>query len=122
MTHDESVVIAYNLGALELEWTQLAVYDQPIGIRLLLLDASTGAEHYLIRYPTGLKAKRHRHSVAQSVVVLEGKLEVNGTVIGPGSYCHFPRGVPMHHAPAGDEDCLFVTIFHGTFDVEVVLP
>jgi quercetin dioxygenase-like cupin family protein len=121
MAHEETEFFAYNLGDLELERSQPAIYDQPIGIRLLLLDVVTGAKHYLMRYPSGLKAQWHRHSTDQTVVVLEGKLKVNDTIIGPGSYCHFPRDVPMHHAPAGDEDCLFVTIFHGTFETEVEL-
>ncbi len=50
--------------------------------------------------------------------MLDGRLEVNGEVIGPGAYVHFPAGHAMHHAPAGDGSCLFVTIFHGPFDVE----
>ena len=28
--------------------------------------------------------------------------------------------VPMHHAPAGDEGCLFLILFDGPFDVEPV--
>ena len=31
-----------------------AIYDRDIGMRLLYQD--TGAEHYLIRYPAGLRA------------------------------------------------------------------
>jgi hypothetical protein len=37
--------------------------------------------------------------------------------IGPGAYAHFPAGTVMHHVPADDAPCLFVTIFHGPFDV-----
>ena len=54
------------------------------------------------------------------VVVIEGQLDVNGQVVGPGSYCHFPGGEPMRHAPAGDGPCLFVIIFDGPVDVEPV--
>jgi hypothetical protein len=52
-----------------------------------------------------------------TIVVLDGRLDVNGTVIGSGAYCHFPAGEAMRHQPAGDEPCLFVTVFHGPFDV-----
>jgi hypothetical protein len=45
---------------------------------------------------------------------------VNGEVIGPGAYRHLPAGETMFHAPAGGEACLFVTNFHGPFDVEPV--
>ena len=53
-------------------------------------------------------------------MVLEGALEANGRIVGPGAYCHFPAGEPMHHGPANGESCLFVIMFHGPFDVEPV--
>jgi hypothetical protein len=45
---------------------------------------------------------------------------VNDVVVGPGAYCHFPAGEVMFHAPADDEGCVFVIIFHGPYDVEAV--
>ncbi|MDQ3890019.1 MAG: cupin domain-containing protein [Actinomycetota bacterium] len=114
---DGSAVIVDELRDLELESAQPVIYDRPIGLRLLFQDRESGAEHYLIRYPAGLRAKRHRHSVAHTILVLEGRLEANGQTVGPGAYCHFPPNEPMRHAPAEGESCLFVTIFHGPFDV-----
>ncbi len=70
-----------------------------------------------MRYPAQLRARWHRHTAAHTIVVLEGGLEVNGRVIGPGSYCHLPAGEPMHHAPAPGGGCLFVIVFDGPFDV-----
>jgi quercetin dioxygenase-like cupin family protein len=87
-------------------------------VRLLYRDPDTEAEHYLIRYPGDLTARVHRHTAAQTIVVLDGRLVVNGAVLGPGSYCHFPGGEPMHHAPADGEPCLFVTMFDGPLDAE----
>lgn len=117
MGTDRAVVVDGLVG-LRLETTRPVIYDRPIAVRLLYRDPRTGAEHYLVRYPAGLRAQWHRHTAAHTVVVLEGRLEVNGTVIGPGGYCHLPAGEPMHHAPAEGEDCLFVTVFDGPFDVE----
>lgn len=97
-----------------------AVYDRPIGLRLLHEDPKSGEEHYLIRYPAGVKGRVHQHSAAHTIVVLEGNLDANGQIIGPGSYAHFPAGQPMQHQSGGDEDCLFVIMFHGPFDVEVL--
>jgi quercetin dioxygenase-like cupin family protein len=111
-------VIVGGLGALELSESRPAIYDRPIGLRLLHQDPVTGAEHYLVRYPAGLRAQRHRHTAAHTIVVLEGRLEANGRVVGPGAYCHFPAGAPMHHAPADDGPCLLVVLFDGPFDVE----
>ena len=110
-------VIVDKLATLELERSEPLIYDRPIGIRLLYHDPRSGAEHYLVRYPAGLKALPHRHTAAQTVVVLEGQFEVNGKTLGPGAYCHFPGGEAAHHAPGGSDPCLFVTIFDGPFDV-----
>jgi quercetin dioxygenase-like cupin family protein len=113
-------IIVDGLGSEELGRSQPVIYDREIGLRLLYQDPDSGEEHYVIRYPAGLKARLHRHTAAQTIVVLEGRLEVNNQVIGPGAYCHFPPGEKMHHAPAEDGSCLFVTVFHGPFDVEPI--
>jgi len=117
---DGEPIIVEGLGGLDLPESQPSVYDQPIGLRPLYLDSESGTEHYLVRYPPGLVARRHRHSVAHTIVVLEGDLAVNGRVVGPGTFCHFPAGEPMHHSSTSDVSCLLVVIFHGPFDVEPV--
>lgn len=112
-----AAVILSGLDALLLDTSQLEIYSAPIGRRLLHQDPVNGAEHYLIRYPAGLEAASHTHTAAHTIVVLQGQLVANGRVVGPHAYVHFPAGTEMHHAPAGDEGCLFVTIFDGPFDV-----
>ena len=113
-------VLVDDLRSLELRPATPGVYDQPIGLRLLYQDPESGEEHYVGRYPAGLRAQAHRHTAAHTIVVLEGRMQVNGQVIGPGAYAHFPGGEVMHHAPADDAPCLFVILFHGPFDVEAV--
>jgi quercetin dioxygenase-like cupin family protein len=113
-------ILLDNLRSVEVGRSQLSIYDREIGLRLLYQDPDSGAEHYLIRYPAGLKTRLHRHTAAHTIVVLEGRLEVNDQVIGPGSYCHFPAGETMRHAPAENHSCLFVTIFHGPFDAQPI--
>lgn len=97
-----------------------AVYDRPIGLRLLHEDPESGEEHYLIRYPAGVQGRVHRHTAAHTIVVLEGELDANGEIIGPGSYAHFPADQPMRHQAGGDRACLFVVLFHGPFDVQIL--
>ncbi|HEX2031641.1 MAG TPA: cupin domain-containing protein [Actinomycetota bacterium] len=119
MAYGEAIILD-RLGSVELEPARPVIYDRDIGLRLLHRDPATGAEHYVVRYPAGLRAVAHRHTAAQTIVVLEGRLHVNDRVIGPGGYCHVPPGETMRHAPAGGDPCLFLTVFHGPFDVEPV--
>jgi quercetin dioxygenase-like cupin family protein len=115
--------VVEDVGALALEppgEAAAAIYDRPIGLRLLHRDRASGEEHYVVRYPAGLQGRIHRHTAAHTMVVLEGHLDANGQILGPGSYAHFPAGETMRHQAAGDGDCLFVLIFHGPFDVEIV--
>lgn len=115
-----AAIIVDNLDSVQMDRSHPVIYDREIGVRLLYEDPESGAEHYLIRYPAGLKARLHRHTAAHTIVILEGRLAVNDGVIGPGAYCHFPAGETMFHAPAEGAACLFITIFHGPFDVEPV--
>jgi quercetin dioxygenase-like cupin family protein len=110
-------VVHTALASSELSESQPVIYDRPIALRLLHRDRGSGAEHYLVRYPVGLQSQPHTHTAAHTVVVLEGRLEANGQLLGPGSYCHFPAGEVMQHQPAAGHDCLFVTVFDGPFDV-----
>ena len=115
-------VIVHDPARLRLRETSQPVYDRPFELRVLYEDSRSGGEHYVVRYPAGLVAQEHRHTAAHTIVVLEGALEVNGQTVGPGAYCHFPGGVPMHHAPAGGEACVFLLLFDGPFDVQALSP
>lgn len=112
--------VVRDLGTLVLPTRKLAAYDRPIGILLLNADEATRVEVYVIEYPAGLVAAWHRHSVPHTMLVLTGRLEVNGDVIGPGSLCRYLGGMPMHHAPADGEACRFLMIFEGESDLEII--
>ena len=115
--------IVDDLASLELQEPReaaAAIYDRAIGLRLLHADRDSGEEHYLIRYPAGTKGRVHRHTVAHTIVVLEGRLQANDQVIGPGAYAHFHGGEPMRHQAADGQACLLVTMFHGPFDVQIL--
>ena len=106
-----------DLASLGLEESQPVIYDRPIGVRLLYGDPGSGAEHYLVRYPPNLQVRRHSHTAAHTVIVLDGVMEANGQLLHAGSYAHFEPGLAHHHAPAEGHSCLFVIIFHGPYDV-----
>jgi quercetin dioxygenase-like cupin family protein len=121
--NDAPATIVDQLRSLELrppDAAAAAIYDRPIALRLLYEDPSSGEEHYLVRYPAGVRGQLHRHTAAHTIVLLDGQLECNGQVIGPGAYAHFPGGQPMRHQATDLGPCLFVLLFHGPFDVEVV--
>ena len=99
--------------------TAAAVYDRPIGLHLLYEDPASGGEHYVVRYPPAVRGHAHSHAAAHTIVVIDGQLEVNGRIIGTGSYAHFPANEVMRHQAAGDGPCHFVLIFHGPFDVTI---
>lgn len=113
-------IIVDGLESVEMGRSQPVIYDREIGLRLLYEDPDSGAEHYLIRYPAGLKTRLHRHTAAHTIVVLKGQLEVNDQVVGPGAYCHVPAGEAMKHAPADNDSCLFVIIFDGPVDMQAL--
>ncbi len=110
------------LGSVLLEPRDNPIYDRPIHLRLLFEDPASGEEHYLVRYDAGTRAKWHRHTASHTIVVISGRLTVNGREIGAQAYCHYAAGEPMHHAPVGDEPCLFLNLFHGPSDVEAIDP
>jgi hypothetical protein len=62
-------IIVDSLTSVELGWSQPVIYDREIGLRLLYQDPDSGAEHYLIRYPAGLRAlaRSSRRSVFGTV-------------------------------------------------------
>jgi quercetin dioxygenase-like cupin family protein len=119
---DGAAIIVSELRSLELTAPSpgaAAVYDQPIGVRLLYEDPGGGEEHDVVRYPAGLTGRPHQHTAAHTIIVLEGQLDANGCVIGLGSCAHFPAGEVMRLQAAGDGPCLFVLLFHGSFDVRL---
>lgn len=115
-----TTILLDRLPQLELGESQPEIYDRPIGLRMLYQDPGSGAEHYLVRYPAGLRARHHRHSAAHTIIVLDGAMQANGQLLRAGSYAHFGAGAVMHHAAAPGEHCLFVIIFDGPFDVTPV--
>jgi quercetin dioxygenase-like cupin family protein len=110
-------VIHPDLNAIPLRTTEQPAYDQPFELQLLHQDRATGAEHYVVRYRPGTRARSHRHTAAHTIVVLDGHMTVDGQILGPGGYAHHPGGTTMLHEPAGDEGCTFVLIFDAPFDL-----
>jgi quercetin dioxygenase-like cupin family protein len=112
-------VIHPDLHAIPLRTTEQPVYDQPFELQLLHQDQRTGAEHYVVCYRPGTRARPHRHTAAHTIVVIDGHMTVDGQTLGPGGYAHHPGGTRMLHEPTGDESCTFVLIFDAPFDLQL---
>lgn len=113
-------VTVADVCSLPLRTAEQPAYDQPFELHELYKDPGTGAEHYVVRYRAGTKARWHRHSAAHTMIVISGRLVANGQPLGPGGYAHFPAGTAMLHEPAEGHDCTFVIIFDGPFDLDVI--
>lgn len=113
-------VIVSDVGSLALRRAEQPAYNQPFDLHELYQDPRTGAEHYVVRYRAGTKARWHRHSAAHTMIVVAGELVANGQRLGPGGYAHFPGGTAMHHEPGDEHECTFVLIFDGPFDLTVI--
>ena len=113
-------VIVSDVRSLDLRTAVQPAYDRTFELQALYTDPRTGAEHFVVRYQPGTRAKWHRHSAAHTIVVLAGHLEANGQLLGPCGYAHYPGGTDMIHEPARNEGCTFVIIFDGPFDLELV--
>jgi len=88
-------------------------YPKPIQRKVLFHNPDTGVRHILVRYPADLNAPVHSHNCAHTIVVLENDMNINGQIVGPGTYCHFPAGQTMLHTSTEDNDCLFLIMFDG---------
>jgi len=77
----------------------------------LHIDAETGMEIRLVRYPAGIINPRHTHPCAHGMYVLEGTLVTHAGQYGPGSFVWFPEGEVMEHGASnsGDVTVLFIT-------------
>ena len=119
MTDAEPMVV-HDVAGLELPMRTLSAYDRPIGLWLLHEDPDSGVEIYVVEYAEGTSAAWHRHSVAHTIVVLVGRLDVNGVSIGPGDLCRYPAGTRMKHEPSAGSVCRFLMVFEGTSDVTLL--
>jgi len=113
-------VIEKDVCSLALRTSEQPAYDQPFQLHDLYRDPRTAAEHYVVRYRAGTKARWHRHTAGHTMIVVAGELEANGHRLGPGGYAHFPGGTAMLHQPAEGHDCTFVLIFDGPFDLDLI--
>ena len=96
-------------------------FNEKIGRALfrknLIVDAETGMEIRLVRYPAGIVNPSHTHPCAHGMYVLEGTLVTHQGRFGPGNFVWFPEGETMEHGAASDRDVVVLFITNKTFEI-----
>jgi hypothetical protein len=112
-TGSEKSVIA-NLAAAK--WTHDA--GDPPGSESVLLreDASSGAMELLVRYPAGHVFAPHWHSANERVVLLEGRMSVNGAALEPGGYAFLPAKEVQRMSCTSSTRCSFYVHWDAKLD------
>ena len=77
----------------------------------------------LLRVAPGYVLPPHRHTSAERMILLHGRLEVKyqgapAVVLRQGHYAYGPAGLPHRAACTSDEPCLLFIAFEGPVDAE----
>jgi len=57
-----------------------------------------GEQHYLVRYPAGLKGRPHQHTAAHTIIALEGQLDATP---GKAGFAEASCGKPNSRGDGG---------------------
>jgi quercetin dioxygenase-like cupin family protein len=92
-TYDQRFFASYTS---ELEWQSGEGFDElpepgPEVKVLRRFPEDDDARDLLLRLPAGYVEQRHRHEGEHMVVILEGRVLVDGKTLGPGDYIYGPR-------------------------------
>ena len=79
-------------------------------------DPATGATELLARYPPGHVFNPHWHSANERVLLLEGKMSVNGTTLDPGGYAFLPAKEVQRMACTSSTRCTFYVYWDARLD------
>lgn len=87
-------------------------------IARLMKDAETGMELIRVRYPAGSVTPDHRHPCAHGMIVLEGQLQTQSGVFGPGDVIWYPEGEWGSHGATALGPVVALIISNKPFSVE----
>jgi anti-sigma factor ChrR (cupin superfamily) len=86
---------AVRLGITGVRTSSAAWLPSPIpGIeyKLVARDADRGMSTRLVRFAAGARYPKHRHAGVEEIFLLEGSVQVNGTLLRAGDYCRSEPG------------------------------
>ena len=103
----------------DLPWTSLG---QPgCFVKVLGRHPDTGAVGGYFRMEPGCKAEAHSHPSHEFALILEGEVELDGKIYGPGSFFHRPAGVVHGPHITHEKGVLMFACFTGPSGSEEVL-
>lgn len=96
-----------------IDWTDDELLELPDGVKSRVLNTNEAERRVdqIHRYPPGFVEPEHAHETAHAVLVLEGRLRIDGRELGPGDYVY---GQKVPHGPSETpEGCTIFASFVG---------
>lgn len=97
----------------DIEWEEDSLLDLPEGVVSKVINTNEAEQRVdqIHRYPPGYREPEHAHDTAHAVLILEGRLLIDGHELGPGDYVY---GQKMPHGPSeAPEGCTIFASFVG---------
>lgn len=84
----------------------------------MITDPRNGAVVNFSHYREGFWKAFHRHTCSHGIYVIDGEMQADDTVYGPGWFVWDPAGYQGGHGAAPGRDCHFLFISNIPFDIE----
>ena len=118
--------LAINPGSSAIKWGPCPpLFAKGCQIAVLHGNAAEPNADVLLRVPGGFKLTPHRHTSAERMVLVGGRLRVryqgsHARTLGVGHYAYGPAGMPHEAQCLGPQPCTLFIAFEGPVDAEAV--
>jgi quercetin dioxygenase-like cupin family protein len=104
-----------------------AIFPGACEIAVLHGDPAKPNSDVMLRVGAGYELPRHRHSSAERMILLEGRLRVKydgteGVELTTATYAYGPAGLPHEAKCVSRSRCILFIAFEGAVDAELVPP
>jgi len=118
--------LAIDPGSSAIKWGPCPpLFAKGCQIAVLHGDPAKSNADVLLRVPGGFKLPPHRHTSAERMILIGGRLKVRyqgspARTLGPGHYAYGPAGLPHEGICLGRQRCTLFIAFEGPVDAEAV--
>jgi quercetin dioxygenase-like cupin family protein len=105
--------IEWDVAHEDIDWSEDNLLDLPGGVKSKVLNRNEAEQRVdqIHRYPPGYREPEHSHDTAHAVLILEGRLLIDGHELTAGDYVY---GQKMPHGPSEvPEGCTIFATFVG---------